>query len=112
MEKATDISTKTLMPVFDVSGCCGHILRTAKGFKACDANDRLIGIFETPRVSDIFAGFGAETCAVAPLLQAVKFVLGVAVASPARGNLRSCGLPYPGPRLAGLPHARCTRRRA
>jgi hypothetical protein len=41
------ISTKTLMPVFDASGCVGHILRTAKGFRACDANDREIGVFET-----------------------------------------------------------------
>ena len=47
MKNATDISTKTLMPVFDASGCVGHILRTAKGFRACDANDREIGVFET-----------------------------------------------------------------
>jgi hypothetical protein len=32
-----------LMPVFNKTGCCGHILRTAKGLKACDANDRLSG---------------------------------------------------------------------
>jgi len=40
MQNATDISTKTLMPVFDN-------LRTARGFRACDANDREIGVFET-----------------------------------------------------------------
>jgi hypothetical protein len=43
-----EISTKTLMPVFDMSGCVGHILRTAKGFRACDSNDKEIGVFETP----------------------------------------------------------------
>jgi len=48
MEKATDISTKTLMPVFDVSGCVGQILRAAKGFRACDANDKEIGVFDRP----------------------------------------------------------------
>jgi hypothetical protein len=36
------------MPVFGVSGCCGHLLRTARGFRACDANDKEIGVFETP----------------------------------------------------------------
>jgi hypothetical protein len=48
MEKATEIPTKTLMPVFGVSGCVGHILRTAKGFRACDANDKEIGVFDRP----------------------------------------------------------------
>jgi len=47
MQNATDISTNTLTPVFDASGCVGHILRTARGFRACDANDREIGVFET-----------------------------------------------------------------
>jgi hypothetical protein len=47
MEKI-DTTTKTLMPVFNQTGCCGHILRTAKGFKACDANDKEIGVSETP----------------------------------------------------------------
>jgi hypothetical protein len=46
--KITELSTKTLMPVFDTSGCCGHLLRTAKGIKAYDRVDRLVGIFETP----------------------------------------------------------------
>jgi hypothetical protein len=46
MKEANEIS-KTLTPVFNETGCCGHILRTANGFKACDANDRLIGVFET-----------------------------------------------------------------
>jgi len=46
--KATEISTRTLMPVFGVSGCVGHILRTAKGFRACDANDKEIGVFDRP----------------------------------------------------------------
>jgi hypothetical protein len=32
------ISTKTLMPVY---------LRTARGFRACDANDKEICVFET-----------------------------------------------------------------
>jgi hypothetical protein len=43
-----EISTKTLMPVFNMTGCVGHLLRTAKGFRACDANDNEIGVFETP----------------------------------------------------------------
>jgi hypothetical protein len=33
MEKATDISTKPLMPVFNTSGCVGHILCTARGLQ-------------------------------------------------------------------------------
>jgi hypothetical protein len=36
-----EISTKT------ETGCCGHILHTARGFRACDANDKEIGVFET-----------------------------------------------------------------
>lgn len=48
MKNANEISTKTLMPVFNQTGCCGHILRTARGFRACDANDKEIGVFEAP----------------------------------------------------------------
>jgi hypothetical protein len=29
-------------------GCVGHLLRTAKGFRACDANDKEIGTYPTP----------------------------------------------------------------
>lgn len=29
-------------------GCVGRLLRTAKGFRACDANDKQIGVYETP----------------------------------------------------------------
>jgi hypothetical protein len=47
MNEANEIPTKTLMPVFGVSGCCGHLLRTARGFRACDANDKLVGIYPT-----------------------------------------------------------------
>jgi hypothetical protein len=47
MQNANEISTKTLMPVFNVSGCVGHILKTARGFRACDANDKLVGIYPT-----------------------------------------------------------------
>jgi hypothetical protein len=35
------------MPVFNTTGCVGHLLRTAGGFRACDANDKEIGVFET-----------------------------------------------------------------
>jgi hypothetical protein len=55
MQSADEISTKTLMPVFNVSGCVGHILKTARGFRACDANDKKIGVFETP-AAGIIAG--------------------------------------------------------
>jgi hypothetical protein len=47
MKNANEIS-KTLMPVFNATGCVGHLLRTARGFRACDANDKHIGTFETP----------------------------------------------------------------
>lgn len=47
MQSTTEISTKTLMPVFDTTGCCGHLLRSARGFRAFDANDKEIGIYET-----------------------------------------------------------------
>ena len=46
MEKI-DTTTKTPMPIFNTSGCVGHILRTAKGFRARDANDKKIGVYET-----------------------------------------------------------------
>jgi hypothetical protein len=60
MQNPNDISPKTLMPVFHVSGCVGHILRTARGFRACDANDKEIGVFETAGLS-IVALLGAAT---------------------------------------------------
>ena len=44
---AAEVSTKTLAPVFDTTGCCGHLLRSAKGFRAFDHNDRQIGIYAT-----------------------------------------------------------------
>jgi hypothetical protein len=44
---ATDISTKTLVPVFGVSGCAGFLLRSARGVKAYDSNDKLVGIYPT-----------------------------------------------------------------
>jgi hypothetical protein len=47
LKNANEIS-KTLMPVFSTSGCVGHILRTAKGFRVCDANDKQIGVYESP----------------------------------------------------------------
>jgi hypothetical protein len=37
--------TKTLMPVLGVHGCLGHLLNTAKGWKAYDADDKPLGIF-------------------------------------------------------------------
>jgi hypothetical protein len=41
------MSTPTpLVPVFGASGCAGHILRTAYGFRAFDASDKQIGYFE------------------------------------------------------------------
>ena len=43
-----EISTNTLMPAFNTAGRVGHLLRTAKGFRACDANDKEIGVSETP----------------------------------------------------------------
>jgi hypothetical protein len=32
------------MPVFNTTGGVGHILRTAKGFRACNANDKESGV--------------------------------------------------------------------
>jgi hypothetical protein len=61
MKTVTEVSTRPLMPVFDTTGCCGHILRTARGFRACDRNDRQIGVFETPPL------------AIAALLEAAIF---------------------------------------
>jgi hypothetical protein len=42
------INEARLIPVFGAHACVGHLLRTARGFRACDANDKEIGIFETP----------------------------------------------------------------
>jgi hypothetical protein len=39
------------MPVHDTTGCIGHLLRSARGFRACDRNDRQIGVFETPALA-------------------------------------------------------------
>ena len=46
MEKI-DTTTKTLIPVHNASGCLGHLLRTAKGFRAFDRDDKEIGVYET-----------------------------------------------------------------
>jgi hypothetical protein len=46
METATDFD-QDIDARFDTTGCVGHILRTARGFRACDANDKEIGVFET-----------------------------------------------------------------
>jgi hypothetical protein len=35
------------MPVHDTTGCVGHLLRSARGFRAFDANDKQIGIYAT-----------------------------------------------------------------
>jgi hypothetical protein len=42
---ASEVST--LMPIHNTTGCVGHVLRTAKGFRACDAFDKEIGTFES-----------------------------------------------------------------
>jgi hypothetical protein len=36
-----------LIPVHGERGCCGHLLKTARGFRAFDADDKQIGIYET-----------------------------------------------------------------
>jgi len=38
---------KVLIPVHGEHGCVGHLLRSAKGFRACDVNDKEIGTFPT-----------------------------------------------------------------
>jgi hypothetical protein len=45
MEKI-DTTTKTLTPVHNTSGCIGHLLRSAKGFRAFDRDDQEIGTYE------------------------------------------------------------------
>jgi hypothetical protein len=47
MQSATYISTARLVPVHDTTGCVGHLLRSAKGFRAFDANDKEIGTYPT-----------------------------------------------------------------
>ena len=59
MEKI-ETTTKALMPVFNTTGCVGYLLRTAKGFRACDANYREIGVLETPAL-DVAALLEAAT---------------------------------------------------
>jgi hypothetical protein len=34
-----------LIPIHSAHGCAGHILRTAKGFRAFDSDDREIGSY-------------------------------------------------------------------
>ncbi len=38
-------SSCTLIPVFGAVRCAGHLLRTARGFRAFCADDREIGLF-------------------------------------------------------------------
>lgn len=38
-------SLKTLIPVMGTHGCLGHVLATAKGHKAYDADDKPLGTF-------------------------------------------------------------------
>jgi hypothetical protein len=47
MKTATEISTRVLVPVHDTTGCVGHLLRSARGFRAFDAMDKQIGIYAT-----------------------------------------------------------------
>jgi hypothetical protein len=35
-------------PVVGISGCVGHLLRSARGFRAFDRDDREIGTYPTP----------------------------------------------------------------
>ncbi len=37
-----------LIPVHGAQGCAGHLLRSAKGFRAFDAHDKEIGVYPTP----------------------------------------------------------------
>ena len=43
----TYISTARLVSVHGTTGCVGHLLRSARGFRAFDASDKEIGVFET-----------------------------------------------------------------
>jgi hypothetical protein len=36
----------TLTPVFGTAGCAGHLLRTARGYRAFDHEEKYIGNFE------------------------------------------------------------------
>jgi hypothetical protein len=47
MKIATEISTRALMLVHDTTGCVGHLLRSARGFRAFDSNDKQISIYAT-----------------------------------------------------------------
>jgi hypothetical protein len=38
----------TLIPVIALSGCVGHLIRSARGFRAFDASDREIGTYPSP----------------------------------------------------------------
>ncbi len=60
MEKI-DTTTKTLMPVFNRTGCVGHVLRTAKGFRTCDVNDKEIGIYQSPDLGIAALLIGLQT---------------------------------------------------
>ncbi len=40
-------SPARLLPIHGVTGCVGHILRTAKGFRAFDSQDKEVGTFDS-----------------------------------------------------------------
>ena len=37
-----------LIPVHGAQGCAGHPIRSARGFRAFDPDDREIGVYPTP----------------------------------------------------------------
>ncbi len=41
-------SPARLLSIHGVTGCVGHLLRSAKGFRAFDAGDKEIGLYPTP----------------------------------------------------------------
>jgi len=47
MAKAMKEISTTLIPVFGTAGFAGHLLRTARGFRACDVRDKQIGVYPT-----------------------------------------------------------------
>jgi hypothetical protein len=45
--KKTNTTIKTLTTVHNATGCVGHLLRSSKGFRAFDRDDKEIGTYET-----------------------------------------------------------------
>jgi hypothetical protein len=61
MKKSIDIVSKALVPVHGTHGCAGHLLRSARGFRAIDVQDREVGTYASSEagIAALSSGLGS-----------------------------------------------------